>query len=311
MSPVKKPHFLRGTENNSTGSIYIVVDQTLRPVIEAEINTFEAIYPDARITALYMPGEEAIQALLASDSIRMAIATRRLRADEEAMLGAQDVRPKYAPIGKDGIVLVTHPDNPTRTLTLAQLRDILTGRVQRWDQLEGSSKQGNIVLVFDHARSSTMQFLQDSFLTGEPLRREGVYAQQSTPDMMRYVADHPQALGVGGFAWVSDRDDPLAQELLAGVRIVGVERPDSAHACAYDERFFGPYQSYLYQRCYPFTRTMNTILRETFFGLGTGFVAYLDGPQGQRIIHKTGLTAIHGIPRVVRLPAKPGATPIR
>lgn len=301
---------MRSGEHATAGDIQIAVDQTLAPLIGAIVDNFMAIYPEARITPVYLPGEEAIERMLDDRSLRLAISTRRLSRDEEAYLRQQQVNPNYAVIGRDGIVLVTAPGNPTSRLTLDQLRGILSGRINRWDEIDPANSWGKITLVFDHPRSSTVRYLQDSLLQGEALRQTQLFAAGTTAQVMRDVAGRPGALGIGGWAWVSDGDDPLTDSLLQGLDLVLLERRPDNTACQYKQQFFGPYQSFLFWRCYPLTRSITIVSRETIFGLGTGLVAYMDGPQGQRIIHKAGLTAVHGIPRRVRLPPKEGAQQI-
>ena len=302
---------MRKGEHATAGNIRIAVDQSLEPVIDAIVDNFMAIYPEAYITPVYLPGEEAIQRMLDSDSLRMAISTRYLTREEEAYLRQQNVNPNYAVVGRDGIVVVTAQGNPTRQLTLAQLQDILTGRIRRWDEIDPANKLGEITLVFDHAQSSTVRFLKDSLLQGADLRQGQVFSAGNTAKMMRYVAAEPRALGIGGWAWTSDVDDPLTDSLLQGLELVLLERRPDSPDCRYEQAYFGPYQSFLYLRCYPLTRTITVVVRETIFGLGTGLVSYMDGPQGQRIIHKAGLTAVHDIPRRVRMPAKEGAQQIK
>jgi len=47
-----------------------------------------------------------------------------------------------------------------------------------------------------------------------------------------------------------------------------------------------PYQSYIALKSYPLTRAFYFIVREPYFGLGTGFANFLGGNQGQLIIGK-------------------------
>lgn len=42
-----------------------------------------------------------------------------------------------APIGQDGIAIITHPDNPVRNLTTEQLRRIYQGRIVNWRDVGG------------------------------------------------------------------------------------------------------------------------------------------------------------------------------
>lgn len=307
-TPQKELAFGQKKESYTSGEIHIAVDESLKPIIQAEIETFELLYDRAKIHPHYLSGEEAIQAMLLHDSIRMAITTRRLTKEEEKVLGIRNIKPEQSRILRDGVVMTVHKENPNDTLTLDQVRGILTGSITSWKQIDPQSPNDRIDIVFDHAKSGTIAFLRDSLLQGTSMTTKNVFAKTETPAVFNYVAEHPGALGITGNAWISDVDDPVGRELQKGLRIVKLERREDSGICAYDRQFFGPYQSFLDQECYPLTRDVFTLVRETIYGLGTGFVSFIDGPRGQRIIHKSGLATVHRIPRVISLPPKEKAT---
>ncbi|MDX2247058.1 MAG: substrate-binding domain-containing protein [Bacteroidia bacterium] len=291
------------TESATSGEIYIAVDESIAPLIQAELDNFQAVHEKAIVHALIMPAEDAIRAMLLSDSIRLVITTRKLNREEENLLKALTVPPDYATLGKDAVAVIVNPENPTNQLKLDQLKAILSGEIKTWKDISGNSTAGNISLIFDHARSGIISFLRDSLMDGKPLPEASTFALKNTEEVINYVAENPGATGIVGMAWLSDKDDPKVLERLKKIKILSLEK--SAHtdnACAYKQTFFGPFQSFLDQDCYPLTRKMYSISRESGIGLGTGFVAYIDGPLGQKIIHKSGLAAIHTIPRKVKFP---------
>ena len=56
-----------------------------------------------------------------------------------------------------------------------------------------------------------------------------------------------------------------------------------------DGSYYRPYQGFIYDKSYPFVREIYLITRETFAGLGTGFISWACAEQGQRIVLKSGL----------------------
>jgi phosphate transport system substrate-binding protein len=50
-----------------------------------------------------------------------------------------------------------------------------------------------------------------------------------------------------------------------------------------------PVQGSIYDKTYPFVREVYMNSRESFTGLGSGFVSFVSGEKGQRIILKSGL----------------------
>jgi len=292
-------------EHATQGEIYIAVDQALRPIIEAEIANFMGRFPKATINPIYLPGEEAIARMLQTDSIRLVISTRKLTEGETAVLRERVITPDYAEIGYESLMLVGNSGLSTKNLRVDQLKQILTGEIDNWQELNPEAPDQSIRLVFDHPQSSTLRYLRDSLLAGEPMRSDQIFSQQSTPDMLSYVSETPGALGFGSWSWLSDVDDAYVDSMRQSLQIMRLETDTAQAECKETRAFVGPYQSNIYQRCYPLTRAITSIRRESIYGMGAGFIAYMVGPQGQRIIHKSGLVAGKPIPREVRFPERP------
>ncbi len=292
-------------EDVTSGEITIAVDESFKPVIEAEIHAFEFLFPDAKVHALYLPGEEAIAAMLSSDSIRLAISTRELRPSEENFLAQRSIAPKYAHLFTDAIAVITHPDMDLKSLTMHQLQGLLDGSIRNWQELEPQSRNLEASLVVDNRASSVLITLRERFAHGEPLPQASLYALDSTQSVIDYVAENPGSIGFIGVAWISDLDDPDMRERKRKVTLVAMERSEGTDStCLESENFFLPYQSYIYQGCYPLNRRVISVLRESTLGLGTGFVSYMDSPKGQLVVHKAGLPTVHSVSRRVKLPPK-------
>ncbi len=291
-------------ENSTTGKIYIAVDDTYRPIIDSEISTFMAKYQDAEIHPIYLPGEEAIAALLASDTIRLAITMRKLNASERAILKGQNASAKMHRLATDAVTLIVHKDNKDTIVSQENIKKILSGEITSWKQLNPESPLDKIKIVFDNAQSSTVQFLQDSILAMDSLKltTKNVFDGKTNEEVIRYIIKDKNALGIIGIAWISDMDD--RQMALFRQDSINVLKLEYLEPCSFQDRFFQPYQAYIHQRCYPYTRGVYAVLRESFFGLGTGFVSYITSDPGQRIIHKAGLVPELGMKRIVRLPSK-------
>ena len=57
---------------------------------------------------------------------------------------AEEANLEFAPVALDAAVLVTHPKNPVRSLTLKQVYDIYFGRIKNWKELGGADKDINL-----------------------------------------------------------------------------------------------------------------------------------------------------------------------
>lgn len=291
-------------ESSTSGDIVIAVDETFQPIIAREITAFQNAYPKANIRAIYLPGEDAIDTMLKSDKIRLAIAVRTLDDEEISVLKSQSTSLKSSHIATDAIAAIAHKSNPDSVLTAQQFKDILTGKITSWKQINPASKFGEIELIFDNPQSSTYQFIRDTLLAGTAISPKKAYSAKTNEGVVESVKKNPNALGIMGVSWISDEDDTKKVVLRKDIRPIAFTLPENS-TCKLKGSYTAlqPYQAAIYYPdCYPMRRHVVALLRETRTGLGTGFVAYLAGPDGQRVIRLGGLATAHGIARVVRFP---------
>ena len=296
------------TDTPTSGRVAISVDQTFAPVLESQVDTFQKLYPDAHVKATYQP-EDSVMLDLLNDKVKLAIVSRELNADEKAELGKQNMFPHTTKVGIDGLAIILHPSNPDSLLTISQLRTIFSGQTTAWKQVGGQSKLGEVKVVFDANRSSTLRFVRDSLLRGSPLTKQ-VFAAKSNQEALDYVAAHPTAIGVVGVNWVSDFDDPNVRGFLRKVRVASITvRPNPKK-----DDYIQPYQVYLAPKPpqllrdhpdlqnYPLRRDIYIISREARTGLGTGFTSFVAGQKGQLIFQKSGLMPANVQARIVSTP---------
>src|SRR5690606_18259858 len=98
-------------------------------------------------------------------------------------------------------------------LTMRELRDILTGKISSWKQLNPESNLRDIAIVFDNNNSSTARYVRDTLMAGQPLPATAS-ASNSHPALIDYVAQNENAIGVIGVNWISDRDDTTSLNFL-------------------------------------------------------------------------------------------------
>ena len=285
-----------GAEDKPTsGTVAVSVDETFAPILQAEVDTFAKLYPNAHVQMSFQPEEKVILDLI-NDKVKLAIVSRDLNAEEKAEFAKQTIVPRTTHIGIDGLAIVLNRDNPDSLLTVAQLADIFTGKTREWSQVSGKKGLSGINVVFDANRSSTTRFVKDSVTRGAALTTR-VFAATSNPSLLDYVAKNPNAIGVVGVNWISDRDDPKAMKFASKVRVASITaRPNPKPS-----DFIQPYQVYLAEKTleqlaensdlqnYPLRRNLYIISREARAGLGTGFASFVAGKNGQLIFQKSGL----------------------
>ena len=76
-------HTRTDTDTANSGIIHISVDESFKPVIDSQIQVFEALYPKAKIIAHYKTEADCFKDILNDSATRMIIATRGLNPKEE------------------------------------------------------------------------------------------------------------------------------------------------------------------------------------------------------------------------------------
>lgn len=251
----------------TSGTIRISVDETYRPLMEAEIKVFESLYKNAHIIAEYKPEAECFKDLLA-DSSRLIFVTRDFSEAEKTYFKEAKVSPQSLLLAWDGVALITNRSNPDSILTMDQVRKIM----------DGSDSTKKYQIVFDNQNSSTVRYVRDSINKGKPLP-QNVMAAKTNPEVVDYVAKMKDAIGVIGVSWISDPNDSTSIEFTNKVQVVKV-RAD------YGSEFVKPYQAYIALGSYQLKRGLFYCLKEPYSGLGSGFATFLGGYEGQMIIAK-------------------------
>lgn len=284
------------TDTYSSGVIEIAADESFQPIVQEEIDVFEGLYPLAGIVPRYTTEVEAINLLL-KDSVRLAITTRTLTAEEMNSFHSRKFYPREIKLATDGLALIVNRQNPDSLISVRDIRRILTGETQRWKEIYPASRLGDIRLVFDNKNSSTVRFAVDSICKGKPLSTQDVKALQTNQQVIDYVARTPDAIGVIGVNWLGNRSDTTNLSFKNEIRVMSV----SAEDVATPENSFKPYQAYLFYGDYPLARPIYALLNDPRNALPWGFASFMTSDKGQRIILKSGLVPATQPVRVVHV----------
>lgn len=271
-------------ETPTRGNIRIGADESFQLLITSELETFHSLYTYATIKAWYKPESDIIADLI-NDSVRMVVVTRELNKDEAELLKNKQLIPRTTKIAQDGIGFILNKENPDSNLRYDQIQGIIQGTITKWQQINPKSKLGDIIMVFDNEKSGNFRYLREKFLLNKTVPKS-LYSVSNNPEVLNYVKTKTNAIGVIGANWISDKHDTTSNKFLSEVKIAAIGAIDDTDGSG---EFKKPYQGYIAEGSYPFIRDVYAICREPIVGLGTGFVHFLAGDVGQRIILKSGL----------------------
>ncbi|MHB9141404.1 MAG: PstS family phosphate ABC transporter substrate-binding protein, partial [Paludibacter sp.] len=271
------------------------VDESFHPIVQQELDVFEAQFPQAGIVPVYTNEVNAINLLL-KDSVRFAIATRALSPGEENYLISKKFSPRSYKIATDGIALIINKQNPDSLISVNNIRSILTGDVKNWNEIYPASRLGKFIVVFDNPNSSTVRFAIDSICHGKALS-SGLKAQSTNQEVINYVSKTKNAIGIIGSNWLNNVKDTTNLSFNDQVRVMSV----SAGSVANVDNSYKPFQAYLFYGYYPLSRNIFIILNDPRGSLPSGLTSFFTSDRGQRIILKSGLVPATQPVRIVNI----------
>jgi len=283
----QKPVKSIANDDFTSGKATFAVDDSFAPIVGQEMYVFKSRYPDADPTVLYLTENHAVNLLL-NDSVRVAILSRELDTAELNVLKRRSLDVKIVRFASDAITLIVNKASNDTLASVAELKKMLNG-------------QGDLnkTIVFDNPNSSLVRYLKE--LSGnKEFKQKNIYALKSSKEVIKYVSEHPDALGITGYSWLVDPDKDYAS-YVDNVKIVGVK--DEANK-KYPNEYFKPSQETLVLKQYPLSRGLYIVDCSSKTGLAMGFASFIAGDVGQRIILRSGLLPDSMPPREINLRSK-------
>jgi phosphate transport system substrate-binding protein len=273
-------------ETNTKGTIHLLFPESLAPAMNAEVDAFMGNYKEsgANVTAETVPVEDALRRFM-KDTLRLAFSTRRLTdAEKEA---ATKVSPDFEEIliAYDGIAAVVNKNNPVVEMTTQEITGILTGKIAKWSQLSRSKgMSGALTLVFQDSADAALYLKTRLGLQQFSPVLKRTNSELETIDA---VVKNCSAIGFISTAWF---DSVKASVKAVNLSSAGIES-DTSYRVAPEAvgKFFSPHPAYIYQKYYPFWQTIYAYCRTPYSNIAAGFVTYVAGAEGQRLLLSKGV----------------------
>ena len=283
-------------ETATSGSILVCASESHLELIGAEAEEFAGLYENAGVTVFGASTREAIVHLL-NDSVSVIVVDRMLNAEEEQVVKKEGLKLERIQVALDAIAVVVNHLNDTQGISEQTLRDVLVRKVTDWSQVRGSGLTGPVQLVMTGRNSGTYELVKDHFFRlAEDIQASVVLPSQK--EVLEYVANNAQAVGLVSLASLKS---PSVQSLtadstIAPVRALNFAGQDSTGKAV----FFKLHQAHIYLRKYPLAYPVYVYSRRDS-DLAAGFVGFITGAAGQKIILNWGLVPVTMPVRIVTL----------
>lgn len=227
---------------------------------------YMAAHPDVTIQVTGGGSGTGISALI-NGTTDICNASRPMKPSErdklKARFGSRGVEIKTA---QDGLSVYVHGSNPVSELSLAQVKEIYTGKITNWKALGGPDAR--IILYGRENNSGTYVYFRDNVLLGEDYSAT-MQSLPGTAAVVNAVAKDKNSIGYGGAAYGK------------GIREVRVKKDAGSPG-------YAPTAENIKSGVYPVTRFLYLYTRNRPSGALKEYIDWILSDEGQEIAMEVG-----------------------
>ena len=165
---------------------------------------YQNVKPDISISVTGGGSGTGIAALI-NGTVDIANASRQISSDEKQQALAKGITPVEFVIARDAIAVIVNPGNPVSQLTLQQISDIYSGKIDNWRAVGGDDRP--IVRLSRETNSGThVYFLENVIRLGDnnnkTLFSVDTLLLPSSEGIIAELRDNPNAIGYDGLGYV-------------------------------------------------------------------------------------------------------------
>jgi phosphate transport system substrate-binding protein len=250
--------------SGATGKISVTGSTTVLPIAQALAEAYLKLNPGADVQISGGGSGVGVQAA-GGKTADIGMSSRNVQEAEKAKYPTL----KVIPMARDGIVMVVHPSNAVSQLSLAQIKEIYSGKVTNWKDVGGPAQP--IVLIGRDAASGTREFF-NSAIMGNTSTMSSMLEKNSNGAVKSSVSPNPGAIGYVGMGYV----DLTVKPLNITVNGTGVQ----------------PTVSNVVTGTYPLSRQLFYLTSGEATGLAKDFIDFTLSPAGQKIVESQGFVSI-------------------
>jgi phosphate transport system substrate-binding protein len=255
-----------------TGEIQVKGSDTLLLLAQRWAEEFMTENPGAVVQVTGGGSGVGIAALI-DGTTDVANSSREIKDEEVEECKANGVDVLEFSVALDGISVIVNPDNTVESLTLAQIKDIYTGKTKNWIEVGGPD--ATIVCYGRQSSSGTYVYFKEYVLEDKDYRAD---TQELAGNS---VLCDSVARDVGGIAYVgvgyaAQRDD---------VKILGVMAEDGADPVK-------PTNETVANGTYPISRYLYNYTNGKPEGVAKAYLEFALSDEGQKIVEEVEYVAL-------------------
>jgi len=155
-----------------TKNIVIDGSTTVGPIAKAFAEYYKEINPKVNITISESGSGNGVKSLM-NGACDIANMSRFMKDAEFKSCVEKGILPVAHTVAYDGLAIIVNPDNKIGALTIAQIKDIYTGKIKNWKDVGGEDAE--IVIVSRDTNSGTYESFNELVLNKEAIAKNAEY----------------------------------------------------------------------------------------------------------------------------------------
>ncbi len=194
------------TVSSSSGTIENKGSDTIVNLALAWAEAYQQVQPGVRISVTGGGSGTGIASLI-NGTVDLANASRKIKPEEVANAEANGINPVEFIIAKDAIAIIVNLENPVDRLTIDQLSDIYSGKIDNWLEVGGEDRP--IVRLSRETNSGTHVYFLEQVLRKGDKNDETLFSPDtlllpSSEGISAEIRQNPNAIGYDGLGYVTD-----------------------------------------------------------------------------------------------------------
>jgi phosphate transport system substrate-binding protein len=238
---------------------------------------FQEQNPDIRISVTGGGSGTGIAALI-NGTVDIANASRKIKPEEIEAARSNGSDPIEFVIARDAIAIIVNPENPVNQLTLSQLSDIYSGKINNWLEVGGEDRP--IVRLSRETNSGThVYFLEEVLRLGEEdndtLFSPDTLLMPSSEGISVEIRQNPNAIGYDGLGYVTE-----------GMKVIAVSKDSN-------NNFILPSAETVNNSEYPIARDLYMYTNGEPEGNVKIYMDWILSPEAQSIVLELGFVPLN------------------
>lgn len=237
---------------------------TVLPIAQATAEAYMDTHPELNIS-VRGGGSGVGIAALQNKTVDIANSSRPMKAKEISTCKSKGINPVAYAIANDAISIIVHKDNPLKNISIAQIKDIYTGKIKNWKDLGGPSLP--IVVVSRDVSSGTFEVFNEKALAGAKVDGSAQLLASNNA-VVSAVTNTPGAIGYAGLGYVNE-----------SVKVFSVNS-------------IIPSEKTVKDNSYPLARKLYMYTNGKATGAAAGYLGFIQSPAGQAIVEAQGFISL-------------------